>query len=142
MEKTDPGVRIKDLCEKHWAAHQRDCSGFAKAVAAELGVELVGQANDIVLQIQKAPWKVLASGAAARSEAAAGQFVIGGLRAQPNGHVVIVVPGPLSHNKYPTAYWGSIAGVGKKNTTINWSWNKADRDRVIYAALLLSRKEG
>ncbi|MET1257375.1 hypothetical protein [Aliikangiella maris] len=60
-------------------------------------------------------------------------LVIVGLKAQPHGHVAIVVPGPLAHGKYPTAYWGSLGGVPKKNTTINWSWNKKDRDNVIYA---------
>jgi hypothetical protein len=29
-------------------------------------------------------------------------------------HVVVVVDGPLAHGKYPTAYWGSLHGIGKK----------------------------
>jgi hypothetical protein len=52
----------------------------------------------------------------------------------PEGHVVVVVPGPLAHGLYPTAYWGSTAaGIQKKNTTVNWAWKKEDRDKVLYA---------
>ncbi|WP_263144092.1 NlpC/P60 family protein [Pseudomonas sp. RIT-PI-AD] len=130
----DKAQKIIALCEKHWAAHKRDCSGFVKRVADELGIPLSGQANAMVDQIQRAPWKRLASGREAKDHAANGELVIAGLKANPNGHVVIVVDGPLSQGKYPTAYWGSLGGVGKKNTTLNWSWNATDRDRVIYAS--------
>ncbi len=41
-----------------------------------------------------------------------------GLKADKHGHVVVLVPGPLSHGKYPTAYWGSLGGVPKKYTTL------------------------
>ncbi|TRX74230.1 NlpC/P60 family protein [Pseudomonas mangiferae] len=130
----DKAQKIIALCETHWAAHKRDCSGFVKSVADELGIPLSGQANAMVDQIQRAPWKVLANGREAQRHAALGDLVIAGLKANPHGHVVIVVDGPLSQGKYPTAYWGSLGGVGKKNTTLNWSWNATDRDRVIYAS--------
>jgi hypothetical protein len=134
--KTHPAENIKDICEKHWAAYNNDCSGFAKAVAIELNVQLTGQANDIVDQIQKNPWKVLKDGKEADSEARLGKFVIAGLKADDNGHVAIIVPGSLAHEKYPTGYWGSIgAGMAYKNTTINYSWDKSDRDKVIYASI-------
>lgn len=76
---------------------------------------------------------LIGCGAGARAKALAGKFVVGGLKAAGHGHVVVVVAGPLSHGKYPTAYWGSLGGIAKKNTTVNWSWNKTDRDKVIYA---------
>jgi len=142
LDKTSPAVMveaIKALCEKHWEAHRKSCSGFVQSVAVELGVTLRGQANDMAKQIQKTPWRLLTDGVAAQQEAAAGQLVIGGLEASPHGHVVIVVDGPLSHGRYPTAYWGSIGGVAKKHATVNWSWGKQDRDRVLYASLLLPR---
>ena len=123
---------IVDLCEQHWDANTRNCSGFVKSVAADLGIQLTGQANSIIDQMQRSPWRILASGLEARRRAANGALVLGGLKADPHGHVVIVVDGPLSHGKYPTAYWGSLGGVAKKNTTINWSWVAADRDNVIY----------
>ena len=132
---TDKINKIKILCEKYWDTYQRDCSGFAKAVAKELHVSMTGQANDIVDQIQNSPWKVLKDGSEADAEARSGKFVIAGLKATGNGHVAIIVPGTLAHGKYPTGYWGSIAGVGRKNQTINYSWNKTTRDKVNYASV-------
>lgn len=137
MAEQTKSQKIIELCELHWAAHQKDCSGFVKAVAADLGIHLSGLANSIVDQIQTLPWRVLDSGEAAQREAVKGNLVIGGLKADNHGHVVIVVPGVLAHHKYPRAYWGSLAGVGKKNETINWSWNKTDRDKVIYGCIAI-----
>lgn len=102
-----------------------------KAVASEIGITITGQANDIVDQMNGTGWTLCKDGVDARQKAIDGNFVIGGLKATSNGHVVVVVPGPLAHGKYPTAYWGSIGGVGKKNTTINWSWNTTDRDLLF-----------
>jgi hypothetical protein len=137
MNVTTPQQQIIRACEAQFQNHIADCSGFAKAVAAGLGINLTGMANDIVDQIQAAPWVLLADGAAAKAQADAGHFVIGGLKDNPHGHVVIVVQGPLdpSHGKYPTAYWGSIRGAqfAAKDKTVNWAWDSADRDRVIYA---------
>ena len=101
-------------------------------MAGEFGITLTGQANDIVDQIQRQPWQLLKSGYEANNRAGAG-LVMAGLKAAPLGHVAIVVPGPLASGKYPTAYWGQLGSVGKKRTTLNWSWNKSDRDKVIYA---------
>jgi uncharacterized Zn-binding protein involved in type VI secretion len=124
--------RVVAACEKHWEAHKNDCSGFVKAVAAELGVTITGMANQIVDDMQKSPWQVIASGKDASTKASS-QLVIGGLKAAGHGHVVVVVNGPLAHGKYPTAYWGKLGGTGYKNTTLNWAWNKSDRDKVIYS---------
>jgi hypothetical protein len=124
--------KVIAACEKHWEDYKTDCSGFVKAVAAELGITLRGQANDITDQIQKHPWTVLKDGAEAALQATKA-FVVAGLKASPHGHVVVVVPGALAHGKYPVAYWGQLGGLGKKNTTLNWAWNKEDRDKVIYA---------
>jgi hypothetical protein len=134
-------VDIAAVCEKHFEAHKSDCSGFAKAVATELGVTLTGQANAIVdtLKSGAGGWVVLADGKTA-ARTALTKLVIAGLRGDAqavsvaNGHVVVVVPGALAHGKYPTAYWGQLNSVGKKNQTINWAWTKDDRDKVVYAA--------
>ncbi len=128
----DPGKRVVAACEKWWDQYKGDCSGFVKAVGQEIGVAITGMADDIVDAIQSAPWTVLNSGPDAALHTGLG-LVIGGLKANPHGHVVVVVPGPLQLGKYPTAYWGMLNGVGRKNTTINWAWNAQDRDRVIYA---------
>jgi hypothetical protein len=131
---------IITACESAFDAWKSDCSGFVKAVASFLGITLSGQANDIVDQIQKAPWTGLQDGVQAKNKADLGFFVIGGLKDQPNGHVVVVVQGPIAHSKYPTAYWGKLGGTGKKNTTINWAWDEHDRDQVIYAFIGLPAK--
>lgn len=68
-------------------------------------------------------------------------MVVGGLKgadATPptvHGHVVIVVSGPLAYSKYPTGYRGMLNSVEKKNTTINYIWNKDSRDDAIYASM-------
>jgi hypothetical protein len=45
----------------------------------------------------------------------------------------MIVSGDLAQGKYPTGYWGQLGGVGAKNKTLNWAWNAASRDSVIYA---------
>jgi hypothetical protein len=135
--------RVIDACEKHWDAHNDDCSGFVKAVAQELGFILKGDANEIYTQMLRSPWKPLGgSGVEAERQSQMG-FVLAALRDRGrsdsgednHGHVVVVVPGSLAHGKYPHAYWGKLFGVGKKNETLNFAFLKKnrDRDRVFYA---------
>ena len=132
---------IIDACEAEWDAHQSDCSGFARAVAARLGVTLTGMANDIVGEIVAAPWSPVADGPTAAAQAAQGRLVIAGLNGadqqvpDAHGHVVVVVQGPLAHGVYPTAYWGQLGGVGKKDMTLNWAWREGDRDHVVYGVI-------
>jgi hypothetical protein len=133
---------VKDACEANFAAHADDCSGFARAVASQLGVTLIGLANEIVDTIRSGgEWRLLTDGIAAEQSAAAGKLVLGGLRGDeqanpdPHGHVVVVVAGqPLAQGKYPFAYWGRLGGGGKENGTVNWAWRTEDRDNVTYAA--------
>jgi hypothetical protein len=133
--------KVTTACIAEFPAHSGDCSGFVKAVGAAVGVAITGQANDIVDTLRAGgDWTQLANGPAAQSAAKAGKLVIGGLRGDEqtkpdaNGHVVVVVDGPLNRNLYPTAYWGQLHGIGKQNETINWAWTEQDRDRVTYAA--------
>jgi hypothetical protein len=134
-------VNIRSACVKSFGAHQRDCAGFARAVAQAVGVTLQGNANEIadLLAAGTGGWEVLADGPAAAT-AAQERLVIGGLRgdqqAHPDlhGHVVVVVPGPLNRDRYPTAWWGSLAGQPGQDRTINWAWTADDRDKVVYAA--------
>ena len=123
--------QVVAACKKEWDANQSNCSGFVKAVAADLGIHFSGQANDIIQYI-RANWRSAKDGAGAALQAANGFFVIGGLEDEPNGHVVVVVPGALDRGQYPHAYWGTLGGVGKKDETINWSWSAEDRDKVEY----------
>jgi hypothetical protein len=137
MADTTPQQTIIDACEANFDAYTSDCSGFLKAVASALGIQMTGMADDIVEEIQTAPWTRLPDGIAAKTQADQGFFVVGGLQDTPHGHVVVVVQGPLAHGLYPTAYWGRLGATGMKNTTINWAWNAADRDRVTYAYVAL-----
>jgi len=132
---------IRGACANCFPANRNDCSGFARAVAAEVGVPLAGLANDIVDTIRKGGnWQKLADGVAANDAAQAGGFVIGGMRGDEqvnhdvHGHVVVVVGGlPLAHGRYPAAWWGSLGGQPGHNETVNYAWTDADRDRVTYA---------
>lgn len=147
--------RIIAVCEANWEAHKSDCSGFVKAVAGALGVDTFASdddANAIVEKLHDAPdWAALTpgDGAAAKAQADAGRLVVAGLKGadqvQPDahGHTVIVVSGPLdsTHNEYPTAYWGSLGGVGAEAQTLNYAWREGDRDRVGYFAKSLDSPE-
>ncbi|HEV2334663.1 MAG TPA: hypothetical protein VGS13_04130 [Stellaceae bacterium] len=134
-------ARIKAVCEACFDANEDDCSKFARAVAAGLGVSLAGSANNIVDTIEGVPgWVALDDGVAAADAAENGKFVLGGLRgsdqANPSehGHVVVVVGPPLAHGAYPSAYWGRLGGGGQRNQTVNFAWNAEDRDSVSYAS--------
>ncbi len=137
MADPTPQQNIIDTCEAHFDAYSHDCSGFLKAVAGSLGIAITGMADDIVDAIHSSPWTPLPDGIAAKAQADQGFFVVGGLKDTPHGHVVVVVQGPLSHDKYPTGYWGRLGATGMKNATINWAWNATDRDKVSYAFLAL-----
>jgi hypothetical protein len=132
---------VTAACVREFPAHNGDCSGFVKAVGADLGVTIEGMANDIVNTLRAGgAWVILADGPAALASAQAGQLVVAGLRGDdqatpnPHGHVVVVVDGPLARGAYPSAYWGQLGGAGAECKTINWAWTTQDRDRVIYAA--------
>jgi hypothetical protein len=135
------GDRVREACEACFEAHKDDCSGFARAVATELGVPLQGFADQIVETLRAGEgWTSLPDGVAAAKSAAEGKLVMAGLKgseqAHPDahGHVVVIVDGPLAHGAYPTAYWGKLGGTGAQDKTINWAWTVEDRDRVSYAA--------
>ena len=73
--------RVEEACEACFDAHAHDCSGFVKAVASQLGVELDGLANEIVDTIRSGNgWTPLRNGVAAADSAAGGKLVIGGLK--------------------------------------------------------------
>ena len=133
--------QVKAACEACFDAHEDDCSGFARAVAAQLGVPLAGLANAIVDTIDGGEgWTPLDDGVAAADAAENGKFVLGGLKGSDqatqseHGHVVVVVGRPLAHGAYPSAYWGRLGGGGQKDRTVNFAWNTDDRDNVLYAA--------
>lgn len=127
--------QIIGWCESEWDEWKGDCSGFVKAVALHVDVQLHGQANQIINYLETtSAWENLgAAPRVATARAGSGYFVVGGLKRQPNGHVVIVVKSAAQN--YPVAYWGKLGSVGQKNTTINFSSNSSVRDNVQYFAL-------
>jgi hypothetical protein len=132
--------RVRDECEYQFVTHSGDCCGFARAVAAPLGVPLLGNADQIVDTLRTGQgWTLLPNGVVAARRAKAGKLIIGGLKGaeqaqpSPHGHVVVVIDGPLVRNLYPTAYWGRLGGAGAKYKTTNWAWTAEDCDRVSYA---------
>lgn len=102
--------KIIECCEANWDNYKSDCSGFVKAVAHALGASLQGNADEIATYIHGLSQTSI-DGVVAAGWAADGKFVIAGLKGEEHqpprthGHVVVVVPGPLAHEKYPTAYW-------------------------------------
>lgn len=136
---------IITICKDVFSATQGDCNKFVKAVAARVNDTTFAagdNADAIVTKLRTAGgWtRHGKDGPAAKIAADAGKFVIGGLRSadhnppRNNGHVVVVVAGPLAQGKYPTACWGSISNPPGPalEKTVNFSWNAADRDNVEY----------
>ena len=47
--------RVRDACEANFEAHQRDCSGFVKAVATDLGVSISRRNSEQIYRGAPAP---------------------------------------------------------------------------------------
>ncbi|MCW3110384.1 MAG: hypothetical protein JWQ09_4890 [Segetibacter sp.] len=139
--------KVIEACEANFEEFKSDCSGFVKAVVRSVAnTTLQGTADDIVDFLNHTNgWTVLSDGdgQAAKEKADNGWIVVGGMMnteltpIRSHGHVVIVVTGDLDpgHKKYPTAFWGMFGGVGAKNKSLNFSFNRTDRDKVHYYAL-------
>jgi hypothetical protein len=147
---------IRDACQASWESewiagtkNSRNCSGFVKAVASKVGSPLPGSANaDALMDYVASSWQKVTDGAEAARRASVGELVIAGLKgsehspARNNGHVAIVIGGPLYRDKYPLCWCGSIGGIagqsqGEKST--GQVWSRADRDNLNYYSL---RKTG
>ena len=138
--------RIAKACEKHWNAHQDNCSGFVRAVASEIGISIPPehkQANPIIEYISlwsTASWWEIGSPKKAGELAEEGYFVLACLKSEPNGHVAVVTSGyKSSHRGDPRGYWGTYEGVGNKNATMNWSFGKKVMDKVTYFRCMWKR---
>jgi hypothetical protein len=87
----------------------------------------------------------LLDGPAAARAAGNGDLVLGGAKAPGNGHVVVIVAGPLNRGKYPYAFWGqyhaiALAGMStnvgftRGHGTVNWAFKPPTLDSLTYAA--------
>lgn len=133
---------IVAACRKWYGSFSNDCSGFVRAVTAELGHPVSGNADGIMNELSRsAAWESI-DRATAVASAAAGQLVIAGLKSSEHnpvashGHVVIVVDGPLYHEKYPLVWGGSIGSAQSRGTkSVGEVWRRSDRDDVRYYRL-------
>lgn len=145
--------RVILACEKWWPVmgsnghpNYADCSSFVKAVASELGVTLVGNANAICDLIRKPPWSPLGSGDHAAQLAATaatnGMFVVGAWKnpdPNENGHLAVIVDTNYSSRtpgfrNRAMAYWGQLGGRGQRRGKHSDSWGADKRPNVFYAA--------
>jgi len=139
--------KVIDACNAAFTPiNKAHCNYFGKAVATALGDTTFGPsdlADDMVDDMQNSTdWKPLGDGVAAKNAADSGQLVIAGLRsgehspARTEGHIAVVLTGPLANSKYPTAAWGGADphNPPQANSSINYAWNASDRDSVHYYA--------
>lgn len=133
---------IVAACQKWYSSFSNDCSGFVRAVTEELGHPVSGNANGIMNELASSrAWESI-DRAAAVEAVKTGALVIAGLKssehnpARNNGHVVIVIDGPLYRNTYPLVWGGSIGNAQSRGTkTVGEVWNRSDRDAVKYYKL-------
>ena len=142
----DPtAATIIQSCKDAWPSTKDACNKFVIEVASKYGVTITGAANDLVDQLKGAGWKQHGyDGFAAALAAKNGRLVIAGqigsdhVPPASDGHVAVIIDGPLAYSEYPSGYWGStdpkLREKGGEGTTINFAWNTGSRDRVTYAS--------
>jgi hypothetical protein len=132
--------KVIAACENCFEQNKSDCSGFARCVGDTVHITMTGDANAIITSFSASgsKWKELTDGKQAADKAASGWLVIGCLPGrlhtppEAHGHLVVVVRGPLKDDKYPTAYWGRLHGVGCKATFETKAWKLVDLPKVTY----------
>ena len=147
MAGDDNVKAIRKSLEKAWqdVSLQSNCSGFLKAVANDQNIGLEGRANDIISFIQ-AHWTLVSTAALAEQNARNGVFVVALLRGPDHedkrveGHVAIVLPGPLqargsgtTGGSYPLVWCGGgMSGKSDGTRTVGDVWRPGDRNKVKY----------
>lgn len=128
---------VMEACEAEWNAWKHDCSGFVRAVAKRLGVQLIGNANTIIdtLTLDTSCKNLGCTPGLAIQAANQGRLVIAGLKDKPNGHVVVIVKSPP--RSLPVGYWGQLGKVGQKNESISKSFRKEPLGRVQFFSIPL-----
>lgn len=142
----DPSQALVQACKDSWddsnltgVPNSTNCSGFVRSVAGRLNKLIVGgQADDLVSYMVN-NWQAVASGTDAAALAQQGVLVVAGLKssdhtpARNNGHVAVIVPGPLYHGKYPCCWCGSSGSAQSQgDKSVGEVWNRSDRDNVVY----------
>ena len=133
-------------CEQSWdeefiagVKNNNNCSGFIKSVAKKLDISLPQLQADGIMDAVEKSWTKIATGAEAAKKAAAGFFVVAGLNSKKHsksvsqGHVVIVIDGPLYRAAYPKCWGGSTGSAQSKgDKSVGEVWNTVDRNNVVY----------
>ncbi|MDR3636954.1 MAG: hypothetical protein P4L84_24325 [Isosphaeraceae bacterium] len=140
LSALDNAQAVIDACMENWEAHQSDCSGFVKAVAAELRVPMPNVNADQLIDFlaTSTEWQEFTAGDGVAAEEAAteGMLVIGGLKSRDlgdaHGHVVVVLWGELARGKYPRASWGSLGKHQRRDSSVNYAFDEDARDNVRY----------
>jgi hypothetical protein len=141
---------IVEKCKTSWdeqflrgLKNSGNCSGFLKSVAQKLGVPMANLPADGIIDSVATTWRKVDSGAEAVKLAATGYFVVVGLRAKDHtppatqGHVAIVVTGPLYHGKYPVCWGGSTGHAQSKgDKSVGTIFPVSSRDKVSYFAYI------
>jgi hypothetical protein len=137
---------IVKICNSSWeqefiagVKNKNNCSGFIKSVAKSLNIPLPQLQADGILESIENSWETLSSGSDAAKKAAAGFFVLAGLKSKDHskkvtqGHVVIVIDGALYRATYPKC-WGGSTGTAqsKGDKSVGEVWNTVDRNKVVY----------
>ena len=154
IDPKDAKSKIAKSCAKCWfeknpSGHYNwgDCSGFVKAVQADLGLRpFLGQANEIFDEVEeRTDWVVFGSGSQALSEAGlaanCGAFTIGVWQnPKGNGHVAIITAYiPLLGNKpeqHAIGGWGQLHNVGHLLDRMSNSFGQDKHPSIRYAKCL------
>jgi len=116
-----------------------NCSGSVREAAELSHIPFTqGNANDQIkwleMEVKLGRWQKSQNGVEAQGWAEEGRFVVVGFPAKRNGHVAVVVKGPLYKGKYPTVVGGAINPVARSegNLTVGEVFNRSDRNKVTY----------
>ncbi len=115
--------------------YRGDCSGYVRAVGADVGVPMSGLANELVDFWNRDPGWIKLGHDALKASLMSGQgyLVVAGKKGKRHGHVVIVVPGESARHD-AMGYWGNLSGVGEKDESLSKAWTRADLKGVEYFA--------
>jgi hypothetical protein len=154
---------VEAACSRSLPGNEHDCSGFVRAVAANLMVFLPGASGNASSQVDfmrfvrevPALFRDLGSGSAvedvAVEQARLGNFVVCGLTADElnressrkaqkkvvnNGHVAVVAPATGSGG-WPLAWWGQLGGSPGRRQTLSKCFRAGDRSSIHYFVYVL-----
>src|ERR1700743_1457403 len=90
-----PAKNLNNICVLAYAKNIGNCSGAVRMIAREMGYELpVVPANQLIDYFENPvnKWRVI-NETEAQTAADANKLVVAGKKENPNGHVVVVMPG-------------------------------------------------